>query len=138
MYEIWQGPKGGAIRYDWTKAGAIRWIVRGHGYAGYAAATVKNFDAVLRMTGRITVFFDCWDMTGYDSEFRLKTSAWGAEHKSDVDAGYMVTRSKLVAMGATVANLVTGGKIKGYSERSEFDSEAKRCGFILNPPMPGG
>jgi|HubBroStandDraft_6_1064221.scaffolds.fasta_scaffold262090_2 hypothetical protein len=135
-FEVWQGPTG-AIRYDWTRAGVIRVIIVGHGHASYATPSIKNYDTVLHFTGRISVLFDYWDMTGYDTEFRVKTSAWAAKHQSLVDSGYMVTRSKLVAMGVSVVNLVIGGKIKAVSNRAEFDQEAKRVGFMLNPPMPG-
>src|SRR5262245_15005588 len=97
-FEIWKGPSG-AIRYDWTRTGIIRMIIVGYGHAGFAAPSVRHFDTVVRFTGRIGVFFDCWDMTGYDSGFRVETSAWASKHQAETDACYMVTRSKLVSMG---------------------------------------
>jgi hypothetical protein len=136
-FETWAGPAGGGVRYDWTRKGIIRLIILGHGHAGYVAPSVKLFDTVLGFTGRIGVMFDCWDMTGYDSEFRVQTSAWGSKHQSVLEESFMVTRSKLVAMGISVANLAVGGKIKCFSKRVDFDVEAKNNGFLLNPPMPG-
>ncbi len=132
-FEVWQG--SGAMRLDWTRQGALRIIVAGHGHAEYAAPVTRRFEALLRSTQRITILADFWDMPGYDSGLRVELSAWGAGHRSIFDL-HVVSRSKLVTMGVAVASLAMGGT-KSHSQRASFDAEAKALGFVINPPMPG-
>jgi hypothetical protein len=46
----------------------------------------------------------------------------------------MLTRSQLVSMGATVANLALGGLIKIHTLRTSYDLAVQKLG---GPPRPG-
>ncbi len=125
-FEVWQG--SGTMRLDWTRQGAMRIIVEGHGHAEYAPPVLRRFETILRTTPRITILADFWEMPGYDSGLRVELSAWGAKHRSSFDL-HVISRSKLVTMGVAVASLAMGG-ISSHTQRSSFDAEAKRLGFV--------
>ncbi len=129
-FEIWKGPKGG-MRIDWTKKGAVRFIVIDYGYAGYAPAITKRWsNAILLATeGKIDALVDFWDMTGYDSQFRIETQTWGQQHPKNLGKVMLLTRSKLVSMGAAVANLAIGGVLKTFTRKDEFDRESSKLGL---------
>lgn len=135
-FEVWKGPTG-AMRLDWNKKGAVRIIVDGHGYGGYASPTVRRYDEVLRTSPskKVLVFFDFWDMPAYDSPLRVETQGWGTKHRNDMEVVYLLTRSKLVSMGASVANLALGGMMKVYTKKEEFDRECQKNLLPVNPSM---
>lgn len=135
-HEIWKGPAG-SMRLDWNKRGAIRIIVKGHGYAGYALPTVRKYDEALRgsMTKKVIPIFDFWDMEAYDSALRVETQGWGSKHRAEMESVYLLTRSKLVSMGASVANLAIGGLMKIFTRKEEFDREVQKLGLPINPSM---
>lgn len=139
-FEVWSGHastgKPGAMRLDWTRAGAVRIVIVGHGYAEYAPIIVKRWEHVLKFRGRMTVLFDYEKMETYDSRYRTDTQGWGSAHLKDLDAIYILTRSKLVQMGASVANLVLGGMVKVETSRPGFDAQAQQLGLPLNPKIP--
>ncbi len=134
-FELWKGPAG-SMRLDWTRKGAIRILVSGHGYGGYGIQTVRKFDDALRSSPakKAILFFDFWDMPAYDSPLRVETQGWGAKHRAEMEV-YLCTRSKLVSMGASVGNLALGGIIKVFTRKEEFDRECQRHGLPLNPAM---
>jgi hypothetical protein len=133
-FEIWKGPAG-AMRLDWTKKGVVRIIVEGHGYAGYAPAMIRRWNDALRVAPKIGVVVHFWDMPTYDSPFRTETQAWGAKHRDALDIVYLLTRSKLVSMGASVLNLALGGIAKVFTKKEEFDIACQKLGLQVNPPM---
>ncbi len=84
-------------------------VARGHGDARLAEGFLKEQDALLAGRRGVTVFFDGLAFTGYDSGFRTPLSA---SARALVDSGQLkrillLTRSKLVAMGAAVVNLAS-------------------------------
>lgn len=132
-FELWHSAKG-AMRLDWTKRGAVRIIVEGHGVGDYGPLAVRRFDDAYRAVKRVNIFFDFWDMPSYDPELRTATQGWGVKHLKDMEAVYLTTQSKLVAMGATVGNLALGGIVK-VLKRIEFDKECAKQGIPVNPNM---
>ncbi|MGE3673221.1 MAG: hypothetical protein AB7K71_26345 [Polyangiaceae bacterium] len=52
----------------------------------------------------LRAFMDCELMTGYDSEARSHLTQWVIQHRSQVRGCWVLTGSKLVAMGITVAD----------------------------------
>ncbi|MGE0325312.1 MAG: hypothetical protein AB7S68_23505 [Polyangiaceae bacterium] len=52
----------------------------------------------------LRAFMDCELMTGYDSEARSHLTQWVIRHRSQVRGCWVLTGSKLVAMGITVAD----------------------------------
>jgi hypothetical protein len=98
-------------------------VASGHGDAPLGEAFLKEQAALLAGRTGVTVFFDGLAFTGYDSGFRTPLSASARTH---VDSGQLkgillLTRSKLVAMGAAVVNLALGSKIEVFGDVKVFD-----------------
>lgn len=123
------------MRIDWTKKGAVRFAVQQYAYTGYAAPVLKRWTAALPMAGenKVDILVDFWDMEGYDSQFRIETQEWGRTRQKSLGKVYLLTRSKLVSMGAAVANLAIGGLLRTFTRKDEFDRECTRLGFTNTP-----
>jgi hypothetical protein len=134
-FEVWQGPQG-SMRLDWSRKGVMRVLMLGHGHGEFAPVVNRRLEMVLRFTGRFSTFGDFWDLHTYDSAFRVDQAKWVDKHRAQFEGSQILVRSKLVAMGVSVANLALGGKIKVYSQRAEFDRQVVLFGFPLSPPMP--
>jgi hypothetical protein len=84
------------------------------------------------MEGRhgVTSFFDAVGFTGYDTGFRVTLSESGKLQirSGQLRASCLLTRSKIVAMGAAVANLVLDSKIQVFSDPEAFDRQLEHLG----------
>jgi hypothetical protein len=132
-FETWQG--SGAMRLDWSRQGHVRVIVHGHGHVDYADAVVARWESVRRVNGRVTLHIDFWEMPTYDSGLRVGMTGWATKNRDSVDGVHVVTRSKLVSMGVSVANLAMGGIFTTHVQRAEFDLLMTKLGLPLNPSM---
>lgn len=128
FFETWKGPVG-SMRLEWTTKGAVLLMVREHGHAGYVPAILKRWNDALSMAPKIVVLIDFWDMTNYDASFFGQTQAWGARRRSQLEKVYLLTRSKLVGIGASAANVALGGMIDLPKSKEEFDRSAALHGF---------
>lgn len=93
----------------------------GHARAELIDLVLKNREEILAECGRIALFDDLESMNGYDSSVRLKLTDWGKKHRDRIVAFHILTRSRLVAMGVTVANLALGGHIQAHTNRRAFE-----------------
>jgi hypothetical protein len=134
-FEVWAGPAG-VMRLDWNRAGATRQLVVGHGCGGFGAVAVKRWETTRRITGKIILLLDYWEMTGYDSPFRVDQTGWGISQRTNFQEFEIITRSKMVAMGVTVARMAMGGIGNLHADRGSFNVLARKQGFPLSPPMP--
>jgi hypothetical protein len=128
LFELWEGPDNATMRLDWTRKGAVRFTVSGHGNAGFAAPAIARWDAARRSGSRPVNLIDFWDMATYDSGLRVQCTAWGVKHRADADF-FVCTRSRIVLMGLAVANLATGGLLKVHEKRPEFDALCVKHGL---------
>lgn len=121
---------GPGVRTLHTERGGIwSWVVRpgvyatevwGHLSVEMAALMVSHSAPVVRAYRMDS--FNCWfEMTGYDSEARAVLTGAARDNKNP---GHMHigTRSKLVAMGVSVANLVLGGRIHHHAALPELQA----------------
>jgi hypothetical protein len=120
LFEIWEGPDKSTMRLDWTRKGVVRITVTGHGHGGFAPPAIARWDAALRCGSRPVNLIDFWDMPTYDSAMRTQMTPWGVKHRTEADF-FVTTKSRIVLMGLAVANLATGGLLKVYEKRPEFD-----------------
>jgi hypothetical protein len=72
--------------------------------------------------GQIDFFFDTEAMKGYEPQFREQMTQWHKRLKPSTRSANVLIKSKMVAMAISIANLVTGGILKAYSSRSEFEA----------------
>ncbi len=136
-FELWKGPKG-VMRLDWTRKGAVRCIIDGHGHAEFAAPTVRRYEEMVRAGVKVTAVANFWDMTSYDSPFRQALQEWGSKHRKDMEALVVASTSKLVSMGVSVANLAMGVPMRAHTRRADIDSDCLKLGLPINPPMTVG
>ena len=85
------------------------------------APILEQRDRIVRECGKIALFDDLEELEGYDSELRIGLTRWSREHRSVIVAFHILTKSRLVAMGVTVANLALGGSIRPHMQRKTFD-----------------
>lgn len=134
-FEIHQGTMG-VQRIDWTRSGAVRAIINGYATVDMAEVINRRRDALVRTKLRITMLYDLWDVTSYDSAIRLELTKWGQAHKEDEDMVHFLTRSKLTNMAVSVVSLAVPGMVLSHQKRADFDIVAKKLGLPFNPPMP--
>ena len=72
-------------------------------------------------------FGDYSAMTRYDGNTRVVLSEFTAKHKNSLRTVAILVQSKIVAMGVSVANLATGGKIEAFSNRDKFESALQKA-----------
>jgi hypothetical protein len=78
------------------------------------------FQATERTSG-LHLFVDAEELESYDSEFRARWVSWFRIYRARVGRFHFLYRSPLVAVGMQILNLATGGMIKPYRARLEFD-----------------
>ncbi|MDC3955792.1 hypothetical protein [Polyangium jinanense] len=66
------------------------------------------------------IFNDWWDLSGYDSDARLKLTDWIFWIRGKIVGSHILVRSKIVSMGVSIANLALGGMLTVYTDRQEF------------------
>jgi hypothetical protein len=81
----------------------------------------------LYANGPVAGFHNWVAMTGYESTCRTRLTQWVLQHRPDSKL-YIALRSKLVAMGVSVANLALGNMIQTFS--NEADLEAALGAFL--------
>lgn len=91
----------------------------GHGEGRFAAPSVAAL-ARLSKHDRLSLFVDAEAMDSYDSPIRTELTAAVFPDRARYDAVHVLVRSKMVAMGVTVANLALGGIVHSHTERATF------------------
>jgi hypothetical protein len=122
----------GRMRIWWAAPNVM--IQSTHGYTD-AVVAKKVVDALGRSIPRAAtfrMFHDAWEHEGYDTEFRVGMANW-AKASSAATTGRLLSvdvlvRSKLVAMGVAVANLVAGGIIRSHSRLETYSAALIQAG----------
>lgn len=122
--QLWRTDKG-TLSLAWTEGGALHIVVEGHGDRRFAPIATRRKDAIVSRT-EVRLFYDFWRMPTYDSELRTDWTSWLVRHRARVVEIHVVARSKLVAMGVSVANLALGGIIKTYPAKEGPFAKAMR------------
>jgi hypothetical protein len=148
MLERYKVPAN-ALRIQSNRGEAVLWAVApeivmqvaiGHGDAALAEPFVKALERLFAGRRNVTCFFDGLEFTGYDSAFRatLSTFAQGQVESGQLKKLHLLTRSKLVAMGAAVVNLVVQSKIDVCANVTVFDRKlidlGGRAALSADPP----
>jgi hypothetical protein len=93
--------------------------------AGHMDTSVADFirtagNEVISRHGRLLAFHEWADAETYDSAARKLLTDWGTEITADVVKVHILFRSKLAAMGVSVASVVLGGMIAPYQDAQKF------------------
>ena len=102
----------------WKGRGVLEVVVRVHGYEEFGPVAARRMDAVLGDAGKIAIFFDFTDAPRYESGLRVFWTQWLQSHLRSITKMHIVVRSKMVAMGVSVANLALGGIIQTHTHRA--------------------
>jgi hypothetical protein len=73
------------------------------------------------------IFFDADKTTSYETKVRLDLTDWVKRMKPNIQPIEAFIRSKIVAMGATVASMALGGFVKVSASRSAFERSIERA-----------
>lgn len=104
-------------------------LIRCEGYAraAYIDMVLESRDLIVREQGKIAIFDDLAEMRGYDSDVRARLTEWSRRHRNQIVDFHILVRSKIVAMGVSLANLAIGGHIQAHTSRTEFDAALARA-----------
>lgn len=92
--------------------------MRRHGEREFATHFIQAFD---RLQGdRVHVFLDFDQMATYDSDLRITLTRFFSEQRARIEQIDLVTRSKLVSVGAEVARFVLGPFFRPHLRREAF------------------
>jgi len=78
-------------------------------------------DGLLESVPQIQIFHDFSEVTGYPAEARRRLVGWGVDKREQILSTNVLFKSKVVAMGTSLATLLLPGQINGFSKREEFE-----------------
>lgn len=99
-------------------------VERFEGYAllPMADAIIGRLGEEIARHGEIIVFDDWGDATGYESAVRLRLTEWTRAQGAQVRDTHIFVRSKLLAMGISVASMTLNKHLHSHASRSSFDA----------------
>ena len=113
----------------WTPEQSLLVVsLRGHGESRFAVPILDAYEGLAK-TGPIHLFFDAEGLTNYDSSLRTELTARFMPDRTRSASFYVLVRSRLVAMGVSVANLALGGVVKTLADRALFKAKLDACVF---------
>ncbi|GAB4198691.1 MAG: hypothetical protein OHK0013_08190 [Sandaracinaceae bacterium] len=124
--ERWADPRG-TLEITTVRPGVVLQRFRGHAMPPMADAIAERLERELARHGRIVVFDDWEEATGYESEVRIKLTAWTQRYLDRIPETHILVRSRLVAMGISVANLALANRLRSYTSRKEFEAALDRA-----------
>jgi hypothetical protein len=92
----------------------------GFGHAAFAAPVIERIDFALKGGNTLALFFDAGALERYDSELRTRLTNHLRVHREGIAKLEVLVRSRIVAMGVSVAGLALGGIIKSHAESKTF------------------
>jgi len=118
--ERWSDGRG-TLEITTVRPGVVLQRFSGHALAPMADLIAARLDKELARSRRIVVFDDWEEATGYESEVRIRLTAWTRERLDRIPETHILVRSKLLAMGIAVANVAVSGKLRAYTSRAAFE-----------------
>jgi hypothetical protein len=125
-HELWRGQ--GTLRLTWSRR-AVLCQVTGQGHGEYASPITTRWASTLKTYGRVVLLLDFWEMPTYDSKLRIDLTGWAADNRANVEQVHLAAKSKVVQMGAAIANIALSGLITIYSDRGSFESALPKFGL---------
>ncbi len=119
--ERWSDGRG-TLEITTVRPGVVLQRFRGHALGPMASVIGERLDRELSRAQQIIVFDDWEEATGYESEVRIRLTAWTRERLDRIPETHVLVRSKLLAMGIAVANVAVSGKLRAYTSRAAFEA----------------
>ncbi len=82
---------------------------------------IERAEPLYTATGKLHGFHNWLDMSNYDSACRVDLTAWVLRHRGQ-SALHIGLRSRMVAMGVSVANLALGSLIQVYGTADALEA----------------
>lgn len=101
--------------------GVVLTVFAGHGSIEVAEALIGYFERVIERHGGIVIFDDWDEAKGYDSEVRFRLTEWTKANFDVLRATTVLVRSKILAMGLSVANLALRRPVTVLHDRKAFE-----------------
>jgi hypothetical protein len=127
----------GKIRV-WTLAKNL-YVTQGEGHMqdDHAAfLEVYGGERLKQAGGKIYIFHDWMEMTGYDSQTRYRLTKWSAEYRASYEEVHLAVRSRIVAMGVQVANIALGGFMRVHTGIAGLELELARVLRVIGVDRP--
>jgi hypothetical protein len=134
--ERWTDARG-TLEITTVRPGVVLQRFRGHALPPMADAIAERLEHELARFDRIVVFDDWEEATGYESEVRIRLTAWTQRHLDRIPETHILVRSRLLAMGISVANLAVGNKLLAYTSREAFEAMLARAKGPAAGPRTG-
>ena len=118
----------GALR-AWVLAPNV-FVTQGQGHmtdehcdfiTGYGESRIRDY------AGKLYVFHDWMELTGYDSRTRMRLTAWSVAHRHAYQEVHLAVRSRIIAMGVQVANVAVGGIMRAHAGTAALEVELARA-----------
>lgn len=100
----------------------------GYGEADFAVPILEAYET-LHKTDRIHFFADAEHLVNYDSRLRTAMTARFLPDRARFETLHVMLKSKIVAMGVSVANLALGGIVDVTSDAEAFKASLDACLF---------
>jgi hypothetical protein len=94
----------------------------GHGEKSFTGPIVSGFERALGQAALVQMFVDAELMSTYDTALRTEVTAAFLPKRQRIGSLHIVVRSKIVAMGVSVANLALGGLMTIYKDVGSFQT----------------
>jgi hypothetical protein len=101
--------------------GVVLTVFAGHGSMEVAEALIEYFERMIERYGSIAIFDDWEAAQGYDSEVRICLTDWTKRHFDSLRTTTVLVRSKILAMGLSVANLALRRPVTVTNDRKSFE-----------------
>jgi hypothetical protein len=110
----------------------LAWTCEGRGTPELARKVTVELERLSPVGKPFEVFNDTERMSGMEPGFRNLLTEWSDSKKPHLRTIHILSVSKVVAMGAAVANMLLGGNVKMYSARAAFEAAFRASGGAPN------
>jgi hypothetical protein len=116
----WSTPRG-TLEIRMPAADVVMRRFEGYATTELVEPALRHLEAVMASRMKPIIFDDFELGVGYESDVRMKLTAWHVRHVGEVEELHILVRPGLLAMGVSVVNLATGGRFTTYHDRSSFE-----------------
>lgn len=102
--------------------GILATRVEGMGSLEMVKRVVAFGDELIEAHPPIQIFHDFRGVTGYRADARKELVDWGVRNPEAIAMTNVLFKSKIVAMGVTLATALLGDRLTGYSKHALFEA----------------
>lgn len=110
----------------WARSPVLLIQLMGYGDGVFADQIIMGFEEIAPKPQKVQIFFEMGGMENYESALRTRLTAHFSQHRAKIASLHVFTRSKLVAMGVSVANLALGGIITNHDSMASLQGALDR------------